>query len=122
MNQELNVLLVDDDRLVRYVTGAYFKRIGHHLDMAENGMVAIDKARLKDYDLILMDVRMPVMNGLDATKAIRAMETESGNDKRARIVAITASSAREECLGSGMNDYFQKPIMMDQIHQILSDM
>jgi CheY-like chemotaxis protein len=122
MNHELNVLLVDDDRLVRYVTGTYFKRIGYKLDIAENGLVAIDKVKEKMYDLILMDVRMPVMNGLDATRAIRELETESGNEKRARIVAITASSAREECLDSGMNDYFQKPILMDHIHQILSDM
>ena len=122
MNHKLNVLLVDDDRLVRYVTGAYFKRIGYRLDMAENGMVAIDKFREKAYDLILMDVRMPVMNGLEATRTIRELETMNGNGKRARIVAITASSARDECLDSGMNDYFQKPIMMDHIHQILSDM
>ena len=122
MNQQLSVLLVDDDRLVRYVTGAYFKRIGFRLDMAENGLVAVDKVREKMYDLILMDVRMPVMNGLDATRAIRDLETESGNERRARIVAITASSARDECLDSGMNDYFQKPILMDHIHQIISDM
>lgn len=90
--------------------------------MAENGLAAIDMFKEKDYDLILMDVRMPVMNGLDATKAIRELESIKENGKRARIVAITASSARDECLESGMNDYFQKPIMMDHIQQIISEM
>ncbi len=122
MIQKFDVLLVDDDRLIRYVTGAYFKRIGYRLDMAENGMAAIDMFKEKSYDLILMDVRMPVMNGLDATKAIRELESEKENGKRARIVAITASSAREECLESGMNDFFQKPILMDHIQQILNEM
>ena len=122
MSQKYKVLLVDDDRLIRYIAGVFFKRLGYALDMAENGLAAIDKFKEHEYDLILMDVRMPVMNGLDATKAIRRMEEEKHNGKRATIVAITASSARDECLESGMNDYYQKPIMMDQIHQILSQM
>jgi len=120
MSQKYNVLLVDDDRLIRHVTEAFFKRMGFALDMAENGLAAVDKVKEKAYDLILMDVRMPVMNGLDATRAIRQLESKNDAGRNARIIAVTGSSARDECLECGMDDFFQKPILMDHIHQIIS--
>ncbi len=119
MAKKYNILLVDDDRLLRQMTRVYMQRKGYNLDLAENGKDALDKCREKEYDLIMMDVRMPVMDGLEATRRIRRIEKRSGK-KQAPIVAVTSSANEDVCIRSGMNHYFQKPILMDQIQEILT--
>lgn len=112
------VLLVDDVELNREVAIELLRGTGVRVDVATNGREAVDKVARGDYALVLMDIQMPVMDGLAATRAIRA-------DPRARdlpIVAMTAhamSGDREESLAAGMNDHLTKPIDPDALRATL---
>ena len=86
-------------------------RMGHRADVAANGLEAIDAIERQPYDLVLMDVQMPEMGGLEATAAVRERERHTGG--HARIVAMTAHAMagdRERCVAAGMDDYLSKPI------------
>ena len=87
------------------------KRRGHHVTVVENGREAVDAVEREQFDIVLMDLQMPVMGGLEATKAIRERERETSRD-HLRIVAMTAhamSGDRERCLAAGMDGYLSKP-------------
>lgn len=104
------VLVVDDSETNRLVAGEMLKKAGHSVEMAEDGQSAIDAAARSDYDVIFMDVSMPGLDGLEATRAIRA---RGGRAARIPIVALTAhamSGDRERCLAAGMSDYVTKPL------------
>jgi signal transduction histidine kinase/CheY-like chemotaxis protein/HPt (histidine-containing phosphotransfer) domain-containing protein len=111
------VLVVEDQRdnwvlATRILTGG-----GYQVDLAENGMVAVERAKEFTYDLILMDLEMPVVDGLQATGAIRAAEREAESG-RVPIVALTAHALegfRERALAGGMDDYVTKPIKKQQL-------
>ena len=93
------------------------RRLGIDADLAENGRVALDRLRDVAYDVVLMDVMMPVMDGLEATQAIR----RSGGPQP-HIVAVTANvmpGDRERCLAAGMDDYLPKPIQLDSLARAL---
>ncbi len=104
------LLLVEDSPVNQMVATAMLAKLVGAVDTAENGREAIAAVQAKDYDVILMDVAMPEMDGLEATRAIRAMPAPKG---RVPIVAMTAhalESDRRRCLDAGMNDYVTKPI------------
>ncbi|MCK7583002.1 MAG: PAS domain S-box protein [Chromatiales bacterium] len=103
------VLLAEDNPINREVALELLNSVGLHVETAENGQVALEMAATEDYDLILMDVQMPLMDGLSATRAIRALP--SWRDKP--ILALTANAFEEDrraCLESGMNDFVPKPV------------
>ncbi|KQP22101.1 ATP-binding protein [Pseudorhodoferax sp. Leaf267] len=105
----VRVLLVDDNDLNRQVGIELLQAVGVVVDVAEDGQLALDKLAQQDYDLVLMDMQMPVMDGLDATRAIRR------NPRWARlpVLAMTANamaSDRQRCLDAGMNSHIAKPI------------
>jgi two-component system sensor histidine kinase/response regulator len=103
------VLLVEDNELNQEVASEMLLQVGLQVDVADNGQVAIDKASGGHYDLILMDVQMPVMDGLTATREIRRLPACA----TLPIVAMTANAMagdRERCLAAGMNDHVAKPI------------
>ena len=107
-----SILLVDDNQDNRMLIRAYLKRTSFDIDEAENGQVAIDMFQKKKYDLIFMDIQMPVMDGYVASRTIRDLETESGNSKTP-IIALTAHATREEidkCLAAGCSSHLSKPI------------
>ena len=88
---------------------------GVHVDVATNGRIAVELVQAKDYDVILMDVQMPEMNGYDATRAIRALP---GDKSRIPIVAMTANVMKEEvdrCVEAGMNGYVPKPFKREEL-------
>jgi PAS domain S-box-containing protein len=116
----LRVLLVEDNDINRLYAKSILKNWQCYIDVAENGLVAIEKVKNNFFDVVLMDVQMPVMDGYEATKAIRMME-QSANIP---IIALTANATQidvEKCLASGMNDYLPKPFTPDDLYRKLFD-
>jgi CheY-like chemotaxis protein len=108
----LNILLADDSKDNRLLIHAYLKDTGHRLDDAENGAIAVVKLKAGNYDLVLMDIKMPVMDGLEATRAIRAWEQEGGRS-RTPILALTASALEDDVrrtFDAGVDLHISKPI------------
>jgi len=104
------ILLVEDSPTNQMVATAFLKGAGCQVDVAANGLEAIEAARTLPYDLVLMDIAMPEMDGLTATRALRALPPPAGT---LPIVAMTANAMegdRERCLAAGMNDHVAKPV------------
>jgi CheY-like chemotaxis protein len=117
----LKILLAEDNEVNRLVATAILQKKGHEIVHAENGAKALEAVRQSRFDLILMDVQMPDMDGLQATAAIRALEQSSG--RHTPIVAMTAHAMkgdRERFLAAGMDDYIAKPINSQELLAILS--
>jgi CheY-like chemotaxis protein/signal transduction histidine kinase len=109
-----NILLVEDNAINQKIIILSLKNHVKNIDIANNGKDALDKFGKTKYDLILMDIQMPVINGIAATKKIR--ELESSSNTQTPIIAITAnalSGDKESCLAAGMNDYISKPFQVD---------
>jgi signal transduction histidine kinase/CheY-like chemotaxis protein/HPt (histidine-containing phosphotransfer) domain-containing protein len=109
---KLRVLVADDEALNRSIAGSFLGRAGHEFVCVENGAQAVETALAGDFDLILMDVRMPVMNGMDATRKIRAA---GGPRSQVRILAVTAQGFSEQlamCQQAGMDGHVSKPFTM----------
>jgi len=109
-----NILLVEDNAINQKIIILSLKNVVKSIDIANNGKDALDKFGTSKYDLILMDIQMPVINGIVATKKIR--ELESTSNTQTPIIAITAnalSGDKETCLAAGMNDYISKPFQVE---------
>jgi PAS domain S-box-containing protein len=107
----LRILLVEDNAVNQMLASAILKKAGHRVDLATDGIEGVESVRNNVYDVVLMDIQMPNMDGLEATRHIRAMDDQS--KANVYIVAITANALlgdRETCLSAGMNDYLPKPI------------
>jgi signal transduction histidine kinase/CheY-like chemotaxis protein/HPt (histidine-containing phosphotransfer) domain-containing protein len=119
----LKILVVDDNDINRMVATGILHQYGINPDTATNGQEAVKYSAEKKYDLILMDCTMPIMDGYEATEAIREREQEQGHLKRLPIVAMTASGTRgisEQCLLAGMDEHLLKPITPEQIFTVLT--
>ena len=106
----LRILVVEDNIINQQVTLGMLNSLGCKADLAQDGAEAVEMVAKGDYSLVLMDYQMPVMDGLAATKAIRALD---GPKSKVVIIALTASAMsgdREECLAAGMDDYLDKPL------------
>ncbi|MBT8361209.1 MAG: response regulator, partial [Deltaproteobacteria bacterium] len=116
------VLLVDDEPINQKIAGATLERFGLQTDKASNGVEALRLLDKHLYDLVLMDIQMPEMDGYEATEIIRAREARTGH-KRVTIIAMTANaleSTRARCLETGMDDFISKPIKPDLLAKRLS--
>ncbi|MFM7344292.1 MAG: response regulator, partial [Tagaea sp.] len=103
------VLLAEDNETNRLVALSMLETVGIRADVADNGAQALDAVRARPYDVVLMDIHMPEMDGLAAARAIRALPGQAG---RVPIVALTANafqSHADECRAAGMNDFLSKP-------------
>ncbi|MFC2107578.1 response regulator [Bacteroidota bacterium] len=98
---------------------SYILGISIRINDLYNGKDAITKYFETDYNLIIMDIRMPLMDGIEATKHIRKIEVDNKRDK-VKIVGATASEHKEVCLDSGMNDYFHKTTLISHMKMMLS--
>ncbi|WP_455171406.1 response regulator [Azospirillum largimobile] len=115
----LSVLLVEDNPIGRLVAAGFFKSLGHVVTTAEDGAQGLAAATAGRFDLIVMDVQMPVMDGHEATRAIRALPGQAG---RVPIVALTAGTDAEDdaqCRAAGMDDCLHKPLTMDRLGAVL---
>jgi CheY-like chemotaxis protein/HPt (histidine-containing phosphotransfer) domain-containing protein len=115
------VLLVEDNPVNQAVAERMLQRLGLDVALAPDGRAAVAATLDRAFDLILMDVQMPVMDGLDATRAIRAQQASHG--VHTPIVALTANAMEQErglCLGAGMDDFLPKPFSWVQLHQLLA--
>lgn len=118
----LKILIVEDNILNQKVAAATIHKLGHHFEIAENGQEAIQRFKEKSYDVIVMDIQMPVMNGLEATRLIRQIE-QAENRRPVKIIALTANalpSDRKACLSAGMDDYLSKPFRFEDFKKTLS--
>lgn len=116
--RELNILLVEDDAISRFFVENFAKAMGWKVTVAKNGKEAVDVFEQMDFDIILMDIQMPVMDGYTATERIRQMET----NKHTPIIAMTAyglKGDREKCLDAGMDDYISKPVNMHEFYEMV---
>ena len=116
----LRVLLVEDDLVNQKVALTLLERWGHRVSVASNGLVALDLLAQNHYDVVLMDMMMPEMDGLEAVRRIRASE----EDTHIPVIAMTANaqeSDRERCLAAGMDDYISKPIKAPVLQQMLRE-
>lgn len=115
----LDVLLVDDLRVNRLVARKLLAKMGHRVDEAEDGIEAVEAVEARRYDLILMDLEMPRLDGIGATARIRALD---GDRARTPIVALTANALagdRERTLAAGLDDYLAKPISRERLSEVL---
>jgi CheY-like chemotaxis protein len=114
----LKILLVEDNPINPKVASRVLEKAGHSVTIAGNGVEALTQVSDRHFDLVLMDVMMPEMDGLSATVAIRARE--QGTDSHLPIVALTANAMqgdREKCLEAGMDGYVSKPIQLPILFQ-----
>jgi len=107
-----NILLVEDNELNQKFAIAVLKRLGHNYELAENGKVGLEKFLAGKFDLILMDIQMPEMNGIEATLAIREHERKNNIKNPIPIIAVTAFAMEHDkrnCMEAGMNEFLTKP-------------
>lgn len=118
--QSLRVLLVEDNPVNSRVAAGMLTRRGHRVVAVDDGLQAIDAVAAQEFDVVLMDRHMPIMDGIDATRAIRKLAAPAGN---VPIIALTAAVTRgeiDECLTAGMNDFIPKPFSPEQLHEVMA--
>ena len=111
------VLLAEDNPINRQVSLHQLTNLGYEADVASNGREALLALETTPYDLVLMDVDMPIMDGLTATRGIRQQERATGT--HTPIVALTSSARCEQCLAAGMDAFLSKPLQIDALRDIL---
>lgn len=116
-SRKLKILLAEDKIQNQMLVVALLEQWGHEIDLAGDGREAVESCRRNSYDVVLMDVQMPRMGGVEATQAIRGLEQEDGS-RHTPIIAVTAHAMkgdRERCLDAGMDDYVTKPIRRQEL-------
>jgi CheY-like chemotaxis protein len=116
----LSILVAEDNPVNQVVITAALQQMGHRPHIVENGLQAVEQARNGGYDLILMDMQMPEMDGVVAARTIRGLGTDAAHIP---IIAMTANARledREQCLAAGMNDYLSKPINFQALGETIA--
>jgi len=124
-DKKIHILVVEDNLLNQGVVGTTLQRNGFTFEVAQNGEVAYEKFVASNLNLIIMDIQMPVMDGYESTKLIRAYEQEHPERKRTKIVALTANATNEDknkCREVGMDDYMTKPFRFKELTEIINRM
>ena len=115
MERALRLLIVEDNVVNQKVVSHMLRRLGYSADIAENGLEAVHAFDDQDYDLVFMDVMMPELDGLEATRRIRETLPRK---RQPYIVALTANAMkgdREKCLDAGMDEYLSKPVKPEKL-------
>ena len=117
------ILVAEDNKINREIISIQLKKFGCEFDFAENGEIALCLFKNSIYDIILMDVQMPVMDGLEATRKIRNMEKDMSS--HTKIIALTAGVMKNDidrCMEAGMDAYISKPVKIDKIYHAINDL
>lgn len=117
--QPLQVLVAEDGLVNRRLAQGLLTREGHQVTLADNGAQALSQLRRARYDVVLMDVDMPVMNGLAATVALRHHERKTG--QYTPVIALTSNTNRDECLAAGMDAFLSKPLNIHAFRHVVAE-
>lgn len=120
--RNMRVLLAEDNTVNQLLALRLLEKQGHSVEIAPTGLEALKRLERAEYDVVLMDIQMPEMDGLTATRLWREREQKSGGAKRVPIIAMTANAMRgdrEKCMESGMTDYLSKPVRADELLRCL---
>ena len=115
----MRILVAEDHPVNRKILQEYLEKLGYEADVCTNGVEAIDAISQNAYDIVLMDIHMPVMDGLKATNLLHRLIPE---DRIPPIIAVTGNSKREDkeaCLEIGMRDFISKPVMLSELKRVL---
>jgi CheY-like chemotaxis protein len=118
MDEKKMILVVEDDETLRLLATKQLAKLGFIGHAVSDGSEAVEEATSADYSLILMDIQMPKMDGIEATSAIRQLEKEHRHT-RVPIIAMTANPDKQRCLDAGMDDFIFKPVMLGQLRELL---
>lgn len=121
MPVQLRILLADDSRVIQAQVAHILRSLGHEVTVVTNGLAAVEITGKRQFDLVLMDLEMPVMGGLEATLAIR--ERERGAALRTRIIGLSAHSSdafAQHCLVLGLDGYITKPMNAEHLQSLCS--
>ncbi|PKP00781.1 MAG: hypothetical protein CVU14_06770 [Bacteroidetes bacterium HGW-Bacteroidetes-9] len=117
------ILIAEDNAINQKVALLMLKKYDQSIDIADNGRIAVEKFLNCDYDLVLMDLHMPELDGFEATQRIREIELSENRKKKVKIYAMTASSITDEsarCYAVGMDGYLSKPFKAEEVISVLS--
>lgn len=117
-HRALAILVAEDNLANQTLVNGYLHRLGCSCDIVDNGLAAVEAARRRAYGLILMDIHMPGMDGIEATRAIRTLP-HGGQSFIAALTAYTLPGHRQECLDAGMNDYLSKPCRLESLITVI---
>lgn len=118
------ILLAEDNLINQKVALLMLNKYDQIIDLADNGQIAVEKFKNDLYDVVLMDLHMPELDGFEATMKIREIEEEQNRSTKVKIYAMTASSVideREHCIEAGMDGYLSKPFSAQDVMKILSN-
>lgn len=118
--EDLKILLAEDNAVNQRLMKLLLSQMKIEVDVASDGKEAFEMYKQKAYDLIFMDVQMPVLDGVESTKLIRELEQTSGSLHRVFIIALTGSELdqyKDSCFEVGMDDFIEKPIRLEMLHK-----
>jgi len=120
---QYRILIAEDNVIDQKIALVLLKKLGLHADVAGNGVDAVSAVRTHRYDIVLMDVQMPEMNGYEATAAIRELEQATSSGQHIPVIALTGNDQQgdqERCIEAGMDDYIAKPVIYEQLKYVLA--
>lgn len=117
--RDLRVLVAEDSDVNRRLAAGLLKREGFRVTLADNGAHAVSELQKSRYDVVLMDVDMPIMDGLAATRTIRQQERITG--RYTPVIALTTNMNQHECLEAGMDGFLNKPLNVDAFRRVIAD-
>lgn len=120
LTRSLRILLVEDNLINQRLATALLRRWGHSVVLAENGQIAVDLFPTEVWDVVLMDLQMPVMGGLEATALIRALEPAGRHTPIIAVTANTQDTDRLACQAAGMDDFLAKPYSQGGMQEMLA--
>jgi CheY-like chemotaxis protein len=121
----MSILLVEDNILNQRLMSIYLGGLGHKVIIANHGVEGVEMYKSQIFDLILMDIMMPVMDGFEATKEIREIEKQETNRPYTPIIAFTANTLNNDyhtCISKGMDHLLEKPFSVSKFHEILDEL